>query len=187
MHSGLIQSGVPHLLSGEVRQEDIPFRTGKRPVPLSLPPDEERLVEAIATGDRAAADIARVARVSILELARIITTPENLAQLRQVAQLHAKQREMLLGQLKLNALVRLGELTAEVPAASADECRASEIMRKACVDLLRYAPGNANAARNAFVIQFSVTQQTRRIRGQTGESARVTETLPTLRGGRASR
>ena len=61
MHSGLIQSGVPHLLSGEVRQEDIPFRTGKRPVPLSLPPDEERLVEAIATGDRAAADIARAA------------------------------------------------------------------------------------------------------------------------------
>ncbi|MCH7603830.1 MAG: hypothetical protein IIB54_13795 [Planctomycetes bacterium] len=52
---------MPHLLSGEVRQEDIPFRTGKMPVPLSLPPDEERLVEAIATGDRAAADIARAA------------------------------------------------------------------------------------------------------------------------------
>ena len=61
MHSGLIQSGVPHLLSGEVRQEDMSFRTGKMPVPLSLLPDEERLVEAIATGDRAAADIARAA------------------------------------------------------------------------------------------------------------------------------
>ena len=105
--------------------------------------DERRLVEEVAIGDRAPADIARRAGMSILELARIITTPENLAQLRQVVQLHALQREMLLGQLKLNALSRLAELTVEVPAASAEECRAAEIMRKACVDILR--GGNAVA------------------------------------------
>ncbi len=120
---------------GEVRQEDRPIRTGGTPMP---PLGEEQLLEAIAAGDRAAADIAREAGMSILELARIVTTPRNLEALGRVAQLHAIEREMLLGRLKRDALVRLGELTDEVPAGSADEVRAAEVMRKACADLLRY-------------------------------------------------
>ncbi|MCH7547757.1 MAG: hypothetical protein IID30_15265, partial [Planctomycetes bacterium] len=60
----------------------------------------------------------------------------------RVRQLHAIEREMLLGRLRMDALMRLGELTAEVPAASADEIRAAEVMRKACVDLLRYGGSN---------------------------------------------
>ena len=60
---------------GKVRQEDRPIRTGGTPVP---PLGEEQLLEAIAAGDRAAADIAREAGMSILELARIVTTPRNL-------------------------------------------------------------------------------------------------------------
>ncbi|MCH7604197.1 MAG: hypothetical protein IIB54_15680 [Planctomycetes bacterium] len=82
--------------------------------------------------------------MSILELARIVTTPDNLRQLHQVAQLHALEREMMLGRLKREALVRLAELTEEVPAASADEVRASEVMRKACVDLLRYGESSSS-------------------------------------------
>jgi len=96
-------------------------------------------------------DIARASGVSILELATHVCTPRNLEALSRVVQLHAIQREMLLGQLKCKALGRLAELTDEVSAGSADEIRASEVMRKACVDILRYgtpvpgcAPGNAH-------------------------------------------
>ena len=87
-------------------------------------------------------DIARASGVSILELARMVTTPRNLEDLQRVRQLHAIEREMLLGRLRMDALMRLRELTAEVPAASADEIRAAEVMRKACVDLLRYGGSN---------------------------------------------
>ena len=91
-------------------------------------------------------DIARASGMSILELAAHVCTPRNLEALGRVVQLHAIEREMLLGQLKRKALGRLAELTDEVSAGSADEIRASEIMRKACVDILRYgapAPGCA--------------------------------------------
>ena len=109
-----------------------------------MPPlGEEQLLEAIAAGDRAAADIAREAGMSILELARIVTTPRNLEALARVKLLHAIEREMLLGTLKRDALVRLAELTDEVPSGSADEIRAFEVMRKACVDLLRFGGSNS--------------------------------------------
>ena len=39
--------------------------------------------------------------------------------------------------------MRLRELTDEVPASSADEIRAAEIMRKACVDILRFGSSPA--------------------------------------------
>ena len=81
--------------------------------------------------------------MSILELATQVCTPRNLEALGRVAQLHVIEREMLLGQLKLKALGRLSELTDEVSAASADEVRAAEVMRKACVDILRYGNGAA--------------------------------------------
>ena len=142
MHSGLDQSGSPQLLSGEVRQEDWPIRTGGTPVPPLESPDEDQIMEAIAAGDRSPLEIARRAGMSILELARVVTTPRSLEALGRVAQLNAIQREMLLGKLKRDALIRLGELTAEVAASSGDEVRACEVMRKACVDLLRYGGVN---------------------------------------------
>ena len=135
MHPDLINSGSPPLHSEEVRQEEIRSRTGKMPRP---PPDEEQILVAIATNSCPVPEIARAAGVSILELARIVTTPRNLEDLDRVRQLHAIEREMLLGKLKRDALTRLQELTTEVPATSADEVRACEVMRKACVDILRY-------------------------------------------------
>ena len=75
---------------------------------------------------------------SVLELATQICTPQNLEALGRVARLHTLQREMMLGQLKRDAMLRLAELTEEVSAGSADEIRAAEVMRKACIDLLRY-------------------------------------------------
>ena len=101
-------------------------------------------LELIAEGRHSVEAICRESKMSILELARIVTTTNNLGQLHQVAQLHATQREMMLGRLKREALVRLAELTEEVPAASADEVRASEVMRKACVDLLRYGESSSS-------------------------------------------
>ncbi|MCH7603718.1 MAG: hypothetical protein IIB54_13215 [Planctomycetes bacterium] len=97
----------------------------------------------IAEGNTSLADIARSSGFSLLELAAHICTARNLEALGRVVQLRAIEREMLLGQLKLDALMRLRELTDEVPAASADEVRAAEVMRKACVDILR--GGNAVA------------------------------------------
>ena len=129
------QNGIATLSPGKVRQEDMALRTGKMPVPLF---DEDLLLEAIAEGNMGLRDIARTSGFSLLELATQVCTPRNLEALGRVARLHAMQREMLLGRLKIDALMRLAELTEEVPAASADEVRAAEIMRKACVDLLRY-------------------------------------------------
>ena len=107
-------------------------------------------MEAIASGDQTASDIARRAGMSILELAAHVCTPRNLEALERVKQLHEIQREILLGQLKRKALMRLAELTDEVPAASTDEIRAAEVMRKACVDLLRFGGSaiNSNTSRN---------------------------------------
>ncbi|MCH7547592.1 MAG: hypothetical protein IID30_14420 [Planctomycetes bacterium] len=81
--------------------------------------------------------------MSILELAAHICTPRNLETLARVKQLHAIEREMLLGRLRIDALMRLRELTDEVPAGSADEIRAAEVMRKACVDILRFGSSPA--------------------------------------------
>ena len=89
--------------------------------------------------------IARTSGMSILELATQVCTPRNsrnLEALARVTQLHAIEREMLLGWLKRDALIRLSELTAEVAAASGDEVRACEVMRKACVDILRFGNGS---------------------------------------------
>lgn len=126
-------------------------QTTLSPNPSPSPPVRERGVdplELIAAGRHSVEAICRESNMSILELARMVTTPDNLDQLHKVAQLHAIEREMMLGRLKRNALVRLAELTEEVPAASTDEVRAAEVMRKACVNLLRYgastpAPENA--------------------------------------------
>ena len=141
MHPGLHQSDSPRLSMGEVRQEDRPIRTGGSPMP---PLGEEPLLGAIAAGDRAAADIAREAGMSILELAAHVCTPRNLEALERVRHLHANQREMMLGTLKRDALTRLGELTAEVGAMNANEVRACEVMRKACADILRFGNGPAS-------------------------------------------
>ena len=51
---------------------------------------------------------------------------------------------MLMGRLKREALMRLRELTAEVGAMNANEVRACEVMRKACVDILRFGNGPAS-------------------------------------------
>ena len=114
---------------------------------LSHPPVGERgtdPLELVAAGDMSLADIAHASGMSILELAAHICTPRNLEALARVAQLHAIEQEMMLVKLKRKALGRLAELTDEVAASSADEIRASEVMRKACVDLLRYgAPGGS--------------------------------------------
>ncbi len=106
-------------------------------------------IEMIAEGKMSLSDIARSSGMSILELATQVCTPRNLEALDRVKQLHATQQEILLGQLKRKALLRLAELTDEVAAASADEIRAAEVMRKACVDLLRYggAAINSNTSR----------------------------------------
>ncbi len=94
-------------------------------------------IEMIAEGRHSVEAICRETKMSILELAAHVCTAQNLETLARVKQLHAIEREMLLGQLKRKALLRLAELTDEVAAGSADEIRASEVMRKACADLLR--------------------------------------------------
>ncbi len=117
---------------------------------LSHPPVGERgtatltpdPLEMIAEGKHSIEAICRESKMSILELATHVCTPRNLEALGRVAELHAIEREMLLGKLKRDALVRLAELTDEVPAGSADEIRAFEVMRKACRDLLRYGGVN---------------------------------------------
>ena len=129
MHPGFIKSGLPQRC------------TGKMPVP---PFDKGQIMEAIASGDQSPLEISRRAGMSILELAQHICTPRNLESLGRVAQLHAIEREILLGQLKRDALMRLRELTDEVPAASGDEVRACEVMRKACADILRFGHGPAS-------------------------------------------
>ena len=113
---------------------------------LSHPPVGERgtatltpdPLELIAEGRHSVEAICRASEMSILELAAHVCTAQNLEILARVKQLHATQREMLLGRLKVDALLRLRELTDEVAASSTDEIRAAEVMRKACVDLLRY-------------------------------------------------
>ena len=101
-------------------------------------------MELIAAGTHSIEAVCRESGMSILELAAHVCTPRNLEALARVKQLHAIEREMLLGQLRIDALMRLRELTDEVPAASADEVRAAEIMRKACVDILRVGNGMSN-------------------------------------------
>ncbi len=101
-------------------------------------------LELIAAGRHSVEAVCRESGMSILELAEHVCTAENIAALGRVAQLHAIEREMLLGKLKRDALMRLRELTDEVPAASGDEVRAAEVMRKACVDLLRYGGGTTS-------------------------------------------
>ena len=158
MHSGLINSGgltdaspgsIPNQVPAPSPSQDpspktpqpgpssYVVRSGVEPRPKP-PPDP---LELIAEGNMRLSDIARQAGMSVLELATLVCTPRNLEALGRVAQLHAIQREMLLGQLKRDALVRLRELTDEVPAGSADEVRAAEVMRKACVDILRFGNG----------------------------------------------
>ena len=95
-------------------------------------------LELIAEGRHSVESICRASKMSILDLAEYVCTPRNLEALARVGQLHAIEQEMMLGKLKRKALGRLAELTEEVAASSADEIRASEVMRKACVDLLRY-------------------------------------------------
>ncbi len=155
MHSDLHQSDSPRLSMGEVRQEDMSSHTGETPVPLEdmashtggtpVPPlGEEHLLELIAEGRHSVEAICIESGMSILELAAHVCTPRNLEALERVRQLHATQREMMLGRLKRDALMRLGELTAEVGAMNANEVRACEVMRKACVDILRFGHGPAS-------------------------------------------
>ncbi len=74
-------------------------------------------LELIAEGRQSIDAICRASKMSILELAAHVCTAQNLEALARVKQLHATQREMLLGRLKRDALVRLAELTDEVPVA----------------------------------------------------------------------
>ena len=74
-------------------------------------------MELIAEGRHSVEAICIESDMSILELAEHVCTPRNLEALGRVARLHAIEREMLLGKLKRDALVRLAELTAEVPVA----------------------------------------------------------------------
>lgn len=111
------------------------------PGPSPSPPDKGRgtdPIEMIAEGKHSIEAVCRASKMSILELADHVCTAQNLETLARVKQLHAIEREMLLGKLKRDALVRLAELTDEVPGGSADEIRAFEVMRRACRDLLRY-------------------------------------------------
>ena len=87
--------------------QDPSLKTQDPPAPIDL----------IAEGNMRLADIARSSGMSIIELAAHVCTAQNLEALARVEQLHAIQREMLLGRLKRDALVRLGELTDEVPVA----------------------------------------------------------------------
>ena len=187
MHSGLIKSGLPnpspgHVSGGEGElsvaaalcqtltpgpspSQDSSLKT-PQPGPSSFvvrsgvdprpkpPPDP---IELIAAGRHSVEAICRESKMSILELAAHICTPRNLEALSRVAQLHAIEREMLLGRLRIDALMRLRELTDEVPAASADEVRTAEIMRKACVDILRYATGTVTAQGSPRTISPSPT------------------------------
>ena len=137
MHSGLINSGVTNEVSGPIPAVTPDSSPSQDPSPKTTPDP----LELIAEGRQAIDAICRVSKMSILELAAHVCTAQNLEALARVAQLHAIEREVLLGRLKRDALVRLTELTDEVPGGSADEIRAFEVMRKACVDLLRYAGG----------------------------------------------
>ena len=74
-------------------------------------------LELIAAGRHSIEAVCRASGMSILELAEHVCTSQNLAALGRVAQLHAIEREMLLGRLQRDALVRLAELTDEVPVA----------------------------------------------------------------------
>ena len=71
----------------------------------------------IAEGRHSVEAVCRASKMSILELAAHVCTAQNLETLARVKQLHAIEREMLLGKLKRDALVRLAELTDEVPVA----------------------------------------------------------------------
>ena len=102
-------------------------------------------LELIAEGRLSVGAICRESGMSILELAKHVCTPRNLETLARVKQLHALEREMLLGRLQRDALVRLAELTDDVPGGSADEIRAFEVMRKACVDLLRHGASSSSS------------------------------------------
>ncbi len=91
------------------------------PNPSPSPPDMERgtsdPIEMIAEGKYSIEAVCIESKMSILELAAHVCTPRNLEALGRVAELHAIEREMLLGKLKRDALVRLAELTDEVPVA----------------------------------------------------------------------
>ena len=95
-------------------------------------------LDLIAEGRHSIEAVCRESEMSILELAAHICSKQNIEALERVKQLHAIEREMLLGRLIPQALARLGELTDEVPAACANEVQACEVMRKACVELLRF-------------------------------------------------
>ena len=122
---------------------------------LSHPPVGERgtatltpdPLELIAEGRHSVEAICIELDMSILELAEHVCTAQNLETLARVKQLHATQREVMLGRLKRDALMRLGELTAEVGAMNANEVRACEVMRKACVDILRADDRGMNTER----------------------------------------
>ena len=160
MHSGLIKSGLPNPSPGLIptlipdsppSQDPNPktpqpgpssfvVRSGVDPSPKTSP----NPLDLIAEGRHSVGAICRESKMSILELATQVCTPRNLEALGRVTQLHAIEQEMLLGRLKRDALVRLAELTEEVPAGSADEVRAAEVMRKACADLLRNGGGTTS-------------------------------------------
>ena len=114
MNQGLKQNGIATLTPG--------------PSPLTEKGKADPL-ELIAAGRHSVGAVCRESGMSILELAAHVCTAENIAALGRVTQLHAIEREMLLGQLKRDALMRLRELSDEVPAASADEVRAAEVIR----------------------------------------------------------
>ncbi len=154
MNQGLRQNGYAEVGDSAEVSADSALPQTLTPA-LSHPPVGERgtatltpdPLELIAAGRHSIEAVCRESRMSILELATHVCTDQNIAALGRVAQLHAMEREILLGQLKRDALMRLRELTDEVPAASADEVRAAEVMRKACVDILRVDDGGLNTER----------------------------------------
>ncbi len=74
-------------------------------------------IELISEGKYSIEAVCIESQMSILELAAHVCTAQNLETLARVKQLHAIEREMLLGKLKRDALVRLAELTDEMPVA----------------------------------------------------------------------
>ena len=133
---------------GTADQDARPSGSATRPKPKdSRLLEEDAILVAVATNLSPAADIARASGISILELARMVTTPRNLEDLQRVRQLHAIEREMMLGKLQRHALGRLAELSEEVGAMNVNEVRACEVMRKAWVDILRVGDRGINAER----------------------------------------
>ena len=131
MHSGLIKSGLPGNSPGRIpnlspgpspSQDPSPktpqpgpssfvVRSGVDPRPSPQDPSPKTHadpINLIAEGRHTIDAICRASGISILELATQVCIPGNLEALGRVAQLYAVQREMLLGKLKRDALVRLG-------------------------------------------------------------------------------